>query len=107
MRMARLGSLLRRHGRLALVRLQELIQFLLRFFAVVAVALLELADQLLGFALDLSQIVVGELAPAGLDVALHLSPFALENVAVHVASLEFERTGSARAVVNCCSRDSS
>src|SRR5262245_49177365 len=48
-----------------------------------AVALLNLADQLLGATLDLVYVIVGQLSPFLTDSALELSPLTLENVLVH------------------------
>jgi hypothetical protein len=48
-----------------------------------AVALLKGADQLVAVALGAVEIVVGELAPGALHVALELLPAAFEDVVVH------------------------
>src|SRR5258706_16361932 len=51
-----------------------------------AVALLDLAHELVALARDLVEFVVGELAPLFLDRALHLLPVAFDAVPVHVLS---------------------
>src|SRR5687767_11911154 len=51
-----------------------------------AVALLDLADQLVAVARHLVELVVGELAPLRLHLALHLLPVAFDDVPVHVRS---------------------
>src|SRR5688572_27854741 len=53
----------------------------------VAVALLELAGELVGVALDLVEVIVGQLAPLHLRFTFDLLPLALEDVRIHVALL--------------------
>src|SRR6476646_6141009 len=48
-----------------------------------AVALLNLADQLLGATLDLVYVIVSQLSPFLTNFALELSPLTLENFLVH------------------------
>src|SRR5690606_16698134 len=60
-------------------------QVALYFLAREAISLLDLAAEHFVIALDLVQLVIGELAPAGLHLALHLPPVAFENVAIHVS----------------------
>src|SRR5690606_1726492 len=52
-----------------------------------AIALLQLAGQVLGIALGHVEHVVGEVAPLGLHLALQLLPVAGDDVAVHACSL--------------------
>src|SRR5262249_31793049 len=59
-------------GTAALERPFPLLQLLLGDILLDAVALLDPADQLVALAVDISQIVVGELGPLLLGLALHL-----------------------------------
>src|SRR5690606_36264710 len=52
-----------------------------------AIALLQLAGQVLGIAYGHVEHVVGEVAPLGLHLALKLLPVASDDVAVHACSL--------------------
>src|SRR5215467_14090094 len=63
--------------------LGEALVFRFRLVARVAVSLLEQTEDLLGSALDLVEVVVRELAPLLLDLALHLGPLAFQHVLVH------------------------
>jgi hypothetical protein len=63
--------------------LEELVDLGLCLCPGVAVAGLDLADELIAAALDLVQIVIGELAPLLLDLAAQLSPSATEDIFVH------------------------
>src|SRR5579863_3933496 len=83
-RLARDVSRPRRGGRLRLP-IAERIDFLLRALPGVSVAFLEDAHEPLEIAVDLLQIVVGELAPLRLHLALHLMPLSLQLVFVHGA----------------------
>ena len=56
---------------------------LLHLILGVAVARLDLAFQLLTVAVDLGNVVVGELAPLLLDLAGHLLPIAFDAIPVH------------------------
>ena len=49
-----------------------------------AVALLDLADQLLSATLNLIQIIIGELAPLLADAPLKLFPLAFQGIFIHV-----------------------
>jgi hypothetical protein len=46
----------------------------------------DLAFQLIAAAIDLGQIVVGQLAPLLLDFALHFFPISFDSVSVHLPS---------------------
>src|SRR5262249_23507847 len=70
--------------RVPLVRfLHEPIDLALRLVLSTAVALLDLPGQDLGVAVDLIEVVVGELTPLFADVALQLLPLSLEGFLVH------------------------
>src|SRR5262249_3840287 len=56
----------------------------------------EQSEQLVGPTIDLVEIVVGELAPLLLDLALHLAPLPLQYVLVHSALLNGVSKASAR-----------
>src|SRR5690554_4737807 len=81
------GPRLRRSGpaeaHVAAAGFQELVEVALGLLAAVAVALLDTADELVVVAFGHRQVVVRELAPLLLDVALELLPVALQNVPVH------------------------
>jgi len=49
----------------------------------VAILLLEQADDLIGIAACLFQLIVGELAPPLPGLAAHLLPLAFENILIH------------------------
>src|SRR5437763_7857496 len=66
--------------------MQELVQLLLGPFLLVAVALLELAGQLVALAVDGRQVAVGQLAPLLLDLARELLPVARDLIPVHRSS---------------------
>src|SRR5215472_602668 len=70
-------------GQLVRPALGEALVLHFRLVARVAVPLLEQTENLLGSALDLVEVVVGELAPLLLDLALHLGPLAFQHVLVH------------------------
>src|SRR5204862_211204 len=57
--------------------------FALDLVAIAPVALLELPVEELDIALDLVEVVVGELAPLLADLALDLHPLSLERIGVH------------------------
>src|SRR5690606_9199965 len=70
----------------ALELVRELLELALGLLDRDALALLQLAEELVAAARDLVEIVVGELAPALLQAALELLPVALDAVPVHRAS---------------------
>lgn len=76
------------NARSALAAGAELVDFLLGLFLGFAVALLDLAFELFGAAVDLIEIVVGQLAPLLLGFASDLFPVAFDLVAVHVDLLD-------------------
>tara|TARA_R110000737_G_scaffold48953_1_gene69604 strand:+ start:160 stop:708 length:549 start_codon:yes stop_codon:yes gene_type:complete len=63
------------------------IDFLLGFIFGLAVAFLDLASELILFAGNDVKIVIGEFAPLFLCLALELTPFAFNNIPVHVIHL--------------------
>jgi len=65
---------------------EEVIEVLLGFLFAVSVVRLELTYQLVFLAADLSQIVVGELAPLGFDFARKLFPVTFDFIPIHIAS---------------------
>src|SRR5687768_12929412 len=67
---------------LGLKRLGELVEFSLGLLLLVAVALLDLAGELVAFAGDRREVVVGELAPLFLHLAGKLFPVALHLIPV-------------------------
>src|SRR5262245_6060756 len=52
-----------------------------------AVGFLHLADQLVALAVDLGDLIVGQLAPLGLDLAAELLPVAFDAIPVHALLL--------------------
>lgn len=64
----------------------EGVDFFFGFLFGFAVAFLDFSFELLGFAVDGVEVVVGELAPLLLDFAFDLFPVAFELVAVHFKS---------------------
>jgi hypothetical protein len=66
---------------------QKFVEFFFGLFAAVPVSLLKFADKFFCVALNLVYVVVSKFAPPIPDVALHLKPFAFENVFVHVPSV--------------------
>lgn len=66
-----------------LPRLMPFIQFGLRLFFGSAVFFLNLAFELRAISVDLVELVVGELAPLLLDLALKLLPVAFDRSLVH------------------------
>ena len=64
-------------------RLLEFLHLLLGLVAGHAVALLQLAGEVFGIAFGHLQVVVGQLAPLGLDAAAELFSLALDGVLVH------------------------
>jgi hypothetical protein len=74
----------------------ELLHLLFGFFLLDAVALLDTPDELVALAFDTGQIVIGQLAPLFLDLALELIPIALGRIPIHVGS--FIHCGGRR----CC-----
>src|SRR5687768_7964143 len=74
-----------RGGFLELLSAFPVVHLLLGLVARAAVALLDLAHQLVAAAFHLVELVVGELAPLLLHAALHLLPVALDGVPVHVS----------------------
>src|SRR5262249_11455980 len=72
----------------------------LRFFAGDAVALLDPANQLLSTALDLIDVVIGQLAPALAHFPLELQPLAFENVFVHVCLLQGGHSTACRSLTS-------
>src|SRR5690606_5112221 len=86
-------------ARLATAAVEPLVEAALRLVAAVTVALLDAPDELVVVALGHRQVVVGELAPLLLDVALELLPVALQDVPVHVVlPLEVMSGRSARGL---------
>src|SRR5690606_16441395 len=83
-----LGMDYRRSVAVLLVQgLLEIADLALGMILLPAVALLQLAGQVLGIALGHVEHVVGEVAPLGLHLALQLLPVASDDVAVHACSL--------------------
>src|SRR4029450_8992980 len=76
-----------------LVTVHEAVVLLLRAVLRIAVALLEQSDHLLGPALGLVELVIGELAPLLLDLPLHLLPLAGRDVLVHDGLLRLLELG--------------
>ena len=68
---------------------QKRIHFLLGPLLCVAISLLHEADEFLGVAIHLIELVVSELAPLCLRTALQLMPLPLENFGVHSISSLF------------------
>src|SRR5215468_6768209 len=78
------------------------VDFALGLVPGVAVALLQTAGELSALALDDIQIVVGELAPFLLHLALELLPIAFDTIPVHASSpisLEFAFSDAAASCV--------
>src|SRR5579885_903172 len=67
-------------------------QLPLRVLLLNAVALLDAPDQLVALAVDESEIIVSELAPLLLHLALHLLPVAGDLVPIHLVSFPLGRT---------------
>jgi len=65
------------------VLLGETLVLLFSLVSSVPVALLEQTEQLVGFALNLVEVIVRELAPLLLDLPLHLPPLPLQDVFIH------------------------
>src|SRR6185312_8586288 len=70
-------------------RCLEITELLFRAVLREAVALLQLAHQLLAVAFDLIDVAVRQLAPLVLDLAFDLVPLAFQGIAVHVVLLEW------------------
>ena len=68
---------------------QPTLEYLFGLLAGVAILLLEQADELIGLAPRLVQVVVGEFAPLLSDLASHFLPLAFEYVPVHPVTLLF------------------
>src|SRR6185503_6701855 len=81
------ASALRREGFMALDAGFPVFDLALGFVLLDAVALLDLAHQLVAMAAHLIELVVGELAPLLLQLARHLLPVALNAVPVHLQNL--------------------
>jgi hypothetical protein len=72
---------------LLLAILDPKIHFLFGFVLCLSVAFLNLASELLGIARNDVEIVVRELTPLPLNFTLHLRPFTLHFIRVHMTSL--------------------
>src|SRR5436190_4523371 len=71
-------------GRAALAVLPEVVPLALGVVLREAIALLDVAGAVLDVAFDSGHVVVGETAPAGLHLALHLVPLAPDRLSVHL-----------------------
>src|SRR6185295_15351665 len=81
------ASALRREGFMTLDAGFPVLDLALGFVLLDAVALLDLADQLVAMAAHLVELVVGELAPLFLQLARHLLPVALNAIPIHLHDL--------------------
>ena len=68
------------------ILLEEVVDLALGSFALISVALLQLADDLVELTRHLGQVVVSQLAPAFLDFSLNLLPLTLQGISVHRSS---------------------